>query len=73
MKVSKTVGYCWRTHVNSQADVSARDVPGSSGFKEAVGGVKFTAFRSSPTVSGRLGTTSGLPRAGIRPGRIGGG
>jgi hypothetical protein len=31
--------------------VSARDVPGSSGFKEAVDGVKFTALRSSPTVS----------------------
>lgn len=44
--------YCWRTHFNSQADVSTRDVPGSSRFKEAVDGVKFTAFRSSPTVSG---------------------
>jgi hypothetical protein len=31
--------------------VSTRDVPGSSRFKEAVDGVKFTAFRSSPTVS----------------------
>jgi hypothetical protein len=34
--------------------VFARDVPGSSGFKEAVDGVKFTALRSSPTVSGGL-------------------
>jgi hypothetical protein len=43
--------YCWRTYFNPKADVSARDVPGSSGFKEAVDGVKFTARRSSPTVS----------------------
>jgi hypothetical protein len=34
--------------------VSARDVPGSSGFKEAVDEVKFPALRSSPTVSLRF-------------------
>jgi hypothetical protein len=39
------------THFNPKADVSARDVPGSSGFKEAVDGVRFTALRSSPTIS----------------------
>jgi hypothetical protein len=47
-------GYCWRIHFDPKADVSARDVPGSSGFKEAVDGVKFTALRSSPTVSVRF-------------------
>jgi hypothetical protein len=47
-------GYCWRIHFDPKADVSARDVPGSSGFKEAVDGVKFTALRSSPTVSERF-------------------
>jgi hypothetical protein len=39
-----TARYCWRTHFNPKADVSACDVPGSSGFKEVVDGVKFTTF-----------------------------
>jgi hypothetical protein len=56
-RAPKTDGYCWRTHFNPKADVSTRDVPGSSRFKEAVDGVKFTALWSSPTVSGRLWRT----------------
>jgi hypothetical protein len=47
----------------SKGDISAREFPGSSMFKEAIYAVKFPTLRSSPTVAHELAITTAYEKS----------